>query len=180
MRIMKHTDLRRQYVLAACFAVLCGILYATTRSVPGGTRAQSAVKNLVGPSAYAGLPLLGISTSCSIDAVDQKALNGDLIAIGPGIKLFHYHGWAVDQQAKLPAKAVVVEIDHRAVALADYGDLRPDVAKYFGVPAYANSGFHGTVDVSGLARGLYELELAVVNNAGTGYYACDNWKLNIR
>jgi hypothetical protein len=76
-------------------------------------------------------------------------------------------GWLVDAGACAPARGVEVRLDGRIVATARYGVPRPDVARTYGNPAYARSGFRAVWSDAGLARGSHTLRLQA-RLAGSG------------
>ena len=64
-------------------------------------------------------------------------------------KLF-VQGWAADQEDGAPVARVEIRIDGSVLlSNATLGDARPDVAAAFNNPAYTNSGYHATIDLTG-------------------------------
>jgi hypothetical protein len=79
-------------------------------------------------------------------------------------------GWAVDDAAHLPGKAVIVRVDGAAPIIGRYGIDRPDVAKALDAPALAKSGFEASIPTAGLSVGQHELSFEIENAAGSGKY----------
>lgn len=83
-------------------------------------------------------------------------------ALSPPMSHYGTHvlqGWLVIGAACAPARDVRVQIDGRAAGVVRYGIARPDVAKAFGVAAYARSGFIATWTDRPLPRGSHTLAL---------------------
>lgn len=77
-------------------------------------------------------------------------------------------GWAVDGSQKTEAGGVDLVIDGKP-RRADYGQDRPDVAKHFGVPAYAKAGFTFSAPTAEIGRGAHKLAVRVVSQDGKTY-----------
>ncbi len=75
-------------------------------------------------------------------------------------------GWAADYLDNGPAQSVQILIDGTPVGFATLGGSRPDVASYFGKPAWTNSGYSFTVAASGLSTGSHSVTAVVTNKSG--------------
>jgi hypothetical protein len=75
-------------------------------------------------------------------------------------------GWAADYLDNGPAQSVQILIDGTPAGFATLGGSRPDVASYFGKPAWTNSGYSFTVAASGLSTGSHSVTAVVTNTSG--------------
>jgi hypothetical protein len=121
------------------------------------------------------LPTLNARTRFSIDAVAAGSQSYTVTGVQPKIEVSEgtalvVSGWAIDEAARLPGKAVLLRLDGGPRIVARYGMARDDVAKAFASPALAPSGFEATVPTAGLRPGQHELTLEIANAAGTGVY----------
>jgi hypothetical protein len=80
-----------------------------------------------------------------------------------------FWGWAVDETQKNSAAGVDILIDGKPFG-ADYGIERGDVANFFKVPAYKDSGFKLTVPARGLDKGRHQVAVRVLAKDGKSYY----------
>lgn len=78
-------------------------------------------------------------------------------------------GWAVDRKAEKAAGGVYVSVEGDLYP-AYYGANSENVARKFGVPAYANVGFQADIPVSELEDGTNELSLIVLTSDRKAYY----------
>jgi hypothetical protein len=78
-------------------------------------------------------------------------------------------GWAIDPVNKSPASGVDVAIDGIPYR-ARYGLDRPDVASYFKMPSYVQSGFEFSIPAAGLGNGTHSLTIRVINKEKKSYY----------
>ena len=107
-------------------------------------------------------PLVSIDTingrSASGGPVQVLSANGEPLTV---------NGWAVDSAAAAIAGRVYLQIDNGALEVEmDYGEERPDVASYFGQPAYRLSGFRAAIDPSVFSRGQHKLRVRVLSADG--------------
>jgi hypothetical protein len=121
------------------------------------------------------LPTLNARTRFSIDAVAVGSQSYTVTGVQPKIEVpagatLVVSGWAIDEAARLPGKAVLLRLDEGPRIVARYGLARDDVAKALDSPALAPSGFEATVPTAGLRPGQHELTLEIANAAGTGVY----------
>jgi hypothetical protein len=91
-------------------------------------------------------------------------------------------GWAVDPQARAPAAAVILRVDGgRQEFRAEYGSLREDVARHFGIPGYARSGFRSSIALDQIGTGEHRLQISVVSNDGrTSQLSSQTIQLDVR
>lgn len=82
-------------------------------------------------------------------------------------------GWAVDESANTPAKAVFVSIDDKLNILTRYGLDRADVAKFYKNNNYRYSGFNALFATSTLEKGIHNLIIKVVSSDRKNYYRID-------
>jgi hypothetical protein len=80
-------------------------------------------------------------------------------------------GWAVDDQAALPAKTVFIDVDGQPFQEAVYGDDSPQAVAALGSARYATSGFDAILDTTRLAPGPHLLTVRVVSADGRRLYA---------
>jgi hypothetical protein len=97
-------------------------------------------------------------------AVDELEVEGD----GNGGRM-RVAGWAIDPLAARPAAGVLVEVAGKTHWIAG-GLPRDDVAAALCVPAYARSGYRGSIDLSGVPRGRHDVIFKVVSEDRLGYY----------
>jgi hypothetical protein len=122
------------------------------------------------------LPTLSATTRFSIDSVQVGSATYLVTGVQPRILVpagvsITVSGWAVDDKAAAPGKAVYVYVDgHLPAVMAEYGIGRNDVARTLRGAQFAASGFAARVETSGLLPGQHELTFAIVNSPGTGLY----------
>jgi hypothetical protein len=75
-------------------------------------------------------------------------------------------GWAADPADGAPLANVKIYIDGASIGTPTLGLSRPDVASYFGKPAYTNSGFTLTYKVATLSVGTHTVSAIATNSAG--------------
>lgn len=126
-------------------------------------------------SALLRLPTLTARTRFSIDTVGVGPTTYVVRGVQPKIEapsgtVLTVTGWAVDDAARKPGKAIFVRVDDGPPVVARDGIERDDVASALGVPAYAASGFEAKIPTAGLQPGQHELSLEIANVAGTGLY----------
>jgi hypothetical protein len=80
-------------------------------------------------------------------------------------------GWAIDDQASVPAKAVFIDVDNQPYQQAVYGDDSPQAVAALGSDRYATCGFDAILDTTPLAPGPHQLTVRVVSADGTRLYA---------
>ena len=92
---------------------------------------------------------------------------------------FTISGWAVDQEAKMPAGGVDIVIDGTSHS-AQYGGARPDVAAVKGSPTYANSGY--TLDLAGedFTAGSHSMLIRVLSNDRKGFWEVGPYTLEFK
>jgi len=93
-----------------------------------------------------------------------------------------FTGWAVDREARSPARAVLVLVDGGQLAVrAEYGIAREDVARYFGEPGYAQTGFRASIALDRLGRGQHRIQASVVSRDGTArWLSADGVEVDVR
>jgi hypothetical protein len=80
-------------------------------------------------------------------------------------------GWAIDDQAGLPATTVFIDVDGQPFQQAVYGDDSPQAVAALGSMRYATCGFDAILDTTRLARGPHLLTVRVVSADGRRLYA---------
>jgi N-acetylmuramoyl-L-alanine amidase len=111
-------------------------------------------------------PLTITVTTVPVGALDLAVDSGTSL---PSIKqngTLYVNGWAADPTDGSPLKNVLVYIDGNSIGAPTLGVARPDVATYFGKPAYANSGFTMTYSVASLAVGTHAVTVVATNSQG--------------
>jgi hypothetical protein len=78
-------------------------------------------------------------------------------------------GWAFDNSARLPASAVLIELDGKLYR-ANYGDERLDVAALFKSQDLARTGFQWGLPAWKLGRSTHEISLKILSSDRKGYY----------
>ncbi len=102
----------------------------------------------------------------SADGAPGKDL-GDRIELKAN-SFYHLAGWAAAPDKSGPAAAVCLIVDGKLLATpVKLGFARPDVAKYFGIPALGTTGFDIAGPARALGQGSHTLDFAVVNTDGT-------------
>lgn len=154
---------------------------------PGVHNLTFAVLAHSGKAYYAGTTRISLFVARAVDTSHMKRLTGDVffgldlmngrppstspshpLVIRPGQGIY-LQGWAVDGKARGPARGVVLAVDGTHDYQALYGLSRPDVARHFGVAAYAHSGFVAAIPTADLA-GEHFLVVRVLARNGDGYY----------
>jgi SAM-dependent methyltransferase len=82
---------------------------------------------------------------------------------------FEVRGWAMDAGADAPVARVAIAIDRTKEIVADYGRVRPDLARAFG-QSHANGGFAATIPAGSLAPGTHALSIKCIGNDGKTEY----------
>ncbi|MBZ5595170.1 MAG: class I SAM-dependent methyltransferase [Acidobacteriia bacterium] len=88
-------------------------------------------------------------------------------------------GWAVDDESKRAAGGVDIVIDDTPYA-AQVGVSRPDVAGYFGIPDYADSGFVLRLPMGHLAAGPHQLFVRVLSRDRQNYWEMGPYTLIVK
>lgn len=99
---------------------------------------------------------------CNIEYVNDycEPLKGYRIMAAAG-GLLEVKGWAVDQQSANVARGAELVLAGNLYR-AEYGTLRRDVADYFDVPSFGNSGFRAVVSLGQLPPGPYEFRVRIL------------------
>ena len=82
---------------------------------------------------------------------------------------FSVTGWAIDERNHSPAGDVDIVVGNTA-ASAFYGLDRPDVARYFGVPAYLGSGFTAKLSGQDVRKDASTLSVRILAADRSCYY----------
>jgi phosphoglycerol transferase len=85
-------------------------------------------------------------------------------------------GWAIDGPRRLPAAGVDVVID-RMVFPTTYGTHRNDVAEYFRLPSYRDTGFTATIPANAIPPGERWLSIRVVRADGRCYFQSSGFRV---
>jgi hypothetical protein len=114
---------------------------------------------------------LSSSTPTSIDHVNGVQVNdrNEPVAVSREEAVVTVTGWAIDADAKKSAGGVYVEMDERLFP-AFYGLREGSVAKRFGIPAYAKSGFEAEIPILKAEPGIHRLTLIVLTHDEEAYY----------
>ena len=91
----------------------------------------------------------------------------------------HIGGWAVDQDASLPAGGVEVRIDGVAYA-AEYGKSRPDVAGSLSKPAYVNVGYIIKISAEALTKSSHMAYFRVFSNDRKSYWEAGPYTISVK
>jgi protein tyrosine phosphatase (PTP) superfamily phosphohydrolase (DUF442 family) len=91
-------------------------------------------------------------------------------------------GWAYDARSKLPVKNLLLILDNRTAAKAEYNQVRPDVAKHFGLAdkyhKHIKLGWEAKFSSEDLSPGCHKISLKFLNhkseymNINTNYKFC--------
>ena len=123
---------------------------AATSPVKTGSLAKDMPVDIKGiPSEVAG--------RCAVDIVNDP-VKDEVIAISRAAGL-NIYGWALDEKSASVPSVVFLHLkgaEKYYVQLNRRGD-RGDLAKAFGKPEFINAGYGGTVDISSLPVGRYEI-----------------------
>jgi hypothetical protein len=105
-----------------------------------------------------------LSTKCALDFINAESR----LVVQTKTGKADFSGWAVDSNTKTAPEVLnVVLTSDKGVAFVFEGGqrlARPDVAKLFKQPAFLNSGFKLSADVSTLAKGTYSVSLQMPFN----------------
>lgn len=174
--------MKNYYWIVAVFIGLATVitLTACSQSKDENSTVNASATTSADVGAYLSLAPISGLTKCNLDSIDGKPFAGGPIPLAMGAASFSYEGWGIDLIKKSPAKGVAVTINNKPVDVAHYGDDRPDIEKVYSDPSLLKTGFHGSVNVSDLKPGNYNLALWIMNSEGTGYYVCGSWVLKIQ
>jgi hypothetical protein len=125
------------------------------------------------------LPKLPGGPSWNIEMVGANAVGERKSFDVPSQDKFAIVGWAVDQKAMAPAGGVEGVVDGVPYP-AEYGRPRPDVAKVFGVPSYANSGYSLQLSGQLFAPGTHSLFIRVLTQDRKAYWEVGPYTLNLK
>ena len=81
-----------------------------------------------------------------------------------------FDGWAVDEERRLPARAILAVVDGLQSFSTTPSIQRNDVAAKFDVPAFAMSGFEVTIPACALAVGPHRVVFRFVASDGRGFF----------
>lgn len=145
------------------------------------TTSQSSI-NL---NSYVSLPKLNGNTPYTHADYNLEVINGQRVTSGvnstiPQDNQINFIGWAVDQASNRPAKTVILAMNGKPVAVANYGIDRPDVAASLKDPKDLLSGFTVTVDKKVFQPGINDVSLWIVNSKGNGYYSTAGYEVIIK
>lgn len=105
--------------------------------------------------------------------------DGKIVAVADASRIVHVNrtqsitiqGWALDARAAKLAGGVAALVDGTHRIAGTYGDLRPDVARFFHTPAYEACGFRLIVPAGSLAPGRHTVELLALSADRSRFYA---------
>jgi len=165
-------------VVVASALLLAGC-FAKTASVSEAAPGPQTIVEAPAPLPLAALTKMRVekgTTSYSIDVVRQGGRGDQVIATRPAqIALAadsaSIAGWAVDLPQKLPASALYVTLDHKAVSPCLLMVPRPDVASALNGKQYGTSGFSCEIPAKFLKHGRHLLGLDIVSATRNSYYA---------
>ena len=156
-------------VAVAVLAFAIGLFHhAGQPDLSRGNAGATALSRHTSTQALQGTTLFSLDTVTSLAGTKILAGMGTStvkVRRGDGVRLT---GWAIDRAAGGPASSVLVRLDDRRTFVADYGSVRPDVARAFGVPGYLNSGF--SVQLPSLSVGRHRISLLIYSLMTGGYY----------
>jgi len=101
------------------------------------------------------------------DVVPSQTMSVEKIARGQSLTLV---GWAIDEAALAPARAILLNIDGKSLILATYGAERDDVGQHFGKSTLSPTGFRAVIPPGALSPGRHAIDIDIVNQDGSGYY----------
>jgi hypothetical protein len=121
-----------------------------------------------------------VAGRCAVDIVNDP-VKDEVIAINRAAGL-NIYGWALDE--KITSVPPVVFLHLLKGTESYYGQLnrrgdRGDLAKAFGKPEFINEGYGGTVDISSLPVGRYEI-LVIQKGENKSLVCSTNHKLELR
>ncbi len=167
--------IRAWLAIAAAFLLIsCG--HAGSESAP-----VSAVEvKLQANGASAALPLVQGMPRLSVDQIGDvvEPLGKPPVVIAAGGDISST-GFALDEHAHSLASGVDIVIDDLPFT-AHYGTYRPDVAAYFKMPEYANSGYQFTVPAKFFGKGKHTLTVRVVSGDGKSYRESPSFTIDIQ
>ena len=74
-------------------------------------------------------------------------------------------GWAADWEDGTTPTHVTVSVDGKVAGTVTASNPRPDVAAYFANPAFANTGWSLTLNISGLSLGSHTVTAMATDSA---------------
>jgi len=152
---------------------------AATSSAPAASPVKiiSLAKDM--PADIKGFPS-EVAGRCAVDIVNDP-VKDEVIAINRAAGL-NIYGWALDEKSTSVPSAVFLHLLKGTENF--YGQLnrrsdRGDLAKAFGKPEFTSAGFGGTVDISSLPVGRYEI-LVIQIGENKSLVCSTNHRLELR
>jgi hypothetical protein len=93
----------------------------------------------------------------------------EILELGGKSAMLLVPGWAFDSSARLPASAVLIELDGKLYP-ANYGGERLDVAALFKSGELSRTGFQWGLPAWKLGRATHEISLKILSSDGKGHY----------
>ena len=128
---------------------------------PAATVAAPVTKKLVLatdlPAEIKGFPF-DLAGKCAIDVIN-KPQEGEVVSVNRADGL-NIDGWAFDEKKGSVPSVVVLQLvkgNERYYALLNRHGGREDLTKAFGKSEFSNAGYAGSVDISTLPGGQYEI-----------------------
>ncbi len=128
---------------------------------PAAVKLTSALPEAMEKQAF------GFGTGCYMDTLDGQLWENAVLAVKDR-KSLRIDGWAVDDEERVLAEATYLRLEGangRRYHAATMVQERPDVARHFGIPAFARAGYRAVISAEGLPPGEYEVTI-VMNSKG--------------
>jgi peptidoglycan/LPS O-acetylase OafA/YrhL len=169
---------RVRFVTPANAAMVVGLALIIAASIGRTVVTQQSAAAASPPVATPAVDISRLSKVSGADLYSVDQIEGqDLPKSGsvlqaPAGKPLQVAGWAVDQQAHLPALATFITVDGKTDVPATYGMARPDVAQGFKL-GFDAIGFEAFIPPKDLGTGPHQLSLKIVSADGQRYYQPD-------
>ena len=127
----------------------------TTKPATSEVKKLALAKDL--PADIKGFPFMPAG-KCAVDIIN-KPQEGEVITISRADGL-NIDGWAFDDKNVSVPSVVVLQLvkgGERYYALLNRHGGREDLTKAFGKPEFSNAGYSGSVDISTLPSGQYDI-----------------------
>lgn len=134
-----------------CLGVLLALTCAPLLAQPQSLRLRDGSETAI---AYDSLDAGGVGLA-------MIAAKGSFRVVAPAGAALTLHGWAFDKPASKAASGIAALVDDELVARGTIGLERPDVARVWGNPALARSGFALTIPADDLMPGRHRVTLFV-------------------
>jgi len=152
---------------------------ATTTAAPAATVVKKIYLSKELPAEIKGFPYES-GGKCAVDIIN-KLQDGEVVTINRADGL-NIDGWAFDDKNNSVPPVIVLQLvkgDEHYYALLNRHGSREDLAKAFGKTEFANAGYSGSMDITLLSDGKYEI-LAIQKGENKNIVCSTYRKLDVK